>query len=953
MAGTWGEVTVRRGPSGMPLIEAADEAAAFFGLGYAQACDDLEGLLRQFLLVRAELSLADPDAGARDDNQRRWRVHDEARTAYESLPARMQECYRAFTAGIAERVAEVPELVPAWAPPLDPWLPIGVNRTVMLFWVIADAVAALRVAGVELPPVVSELDRTPMTPGSNAWVLTPPRTADGATILVSDPHLPFGDVYAMHEATIVTPSLHYTGFTFLGAMLPALAHNDAVAWGCTTGGPRVSDAYRVPDLGHEELTINGLRSPVIARQDGWAYAICSPYTDTIAETESQLLAMLRTRSVAEFRTVLARRAFPPQNILAADRDGASLYVRTGRVPRRAATATGILDLSQTWNGYLDPDELVHLDGAPSGYLQNCNSAPDTVAPEVCTDDWHRDAFHDVPGRQTSRSERSIELLAGAVGVDAESVKAWAVEDRWPDTPRWREALAAAVSSDPARVAGWSDERTAFAEDLLAFDGSASPDSTRATAWLAWRTAVAQTPLDPAGLRALVDSLDPGLLLDAVERAAIDRRPYGDVHRMASGEPGRGGAFTVRPSADGDVQPSLQVPLRATYFKDDVAFAGGPALRIVNFDATGMTSWSLLLPRQAAAFSRGDVLPTPFRATDADVERSFPARAATSEDTIAASRFHPDLLAAEDLPRVPVRAKDLPTIQAQWPIAQPAPADVEIVDVNAAGVHEAPRVRLRLYRPSAHGHDTPVLYWMHGGGYLAGDPESDDPIAIDIVRRLGIVVVSVRYRLAPAHPAPAALEDAYSGLAWIYRNAAELGVDPTRVAIGGGSAGAGLAAALAQLTHDRAEYRPIFQLLVQPMLDDRTAVRTDLDLTFVRGWEAESNRFAWEAYLGQPPGSEHAPEYVVPARRDNLSGLPPAWLGVGTLDLFFEEDIDYARRLQLAGVSCETHVVPGAFHGFESIFPDAPVSRSFVTTAVGALAAALGVADRAKDTVDSR
>ncbi|MFD4960416.1 penicillin acylase family protein [Microbacterium sp. NPDC058389] len=624
MADTRGRVEVRRAPSGTPLIEADDEAAAFFGLGYAQACDDLEGLMRQFLLVRAELSVADADAGMRDDNQRRWRVHEEAQAAFETLPAEMQACYRAFMAGIAERLAEVPDLVPSWAPPLDPWLPIGVNRTVMLFWVIADAVAALRAAGIELPSVVSELDRTPMTPGSNAWVLTPPRTVDGATILVSDPHLPFGDVYAMHEATIVTPSLHYTGFTFLGAMLPALAHNDAVAWGCTTGGPRVSDAYRVPDGGQQEVTINGLRSPVVARADGWAYAICSPYTDAIGETESQLLAMLRTRSVDELRTVLERRAFPPQNILAADRDGASLYVRTGRVPRRAATSTGILDLAQTWDGYLEPDELVHLDGAPSGYLQNCNSAPDTVAPEIRSEDWHADAFHDAPGRQTSRSERSIELLADAVGVDAVRVTAWAVEDRWPDTPQWRAALAAAISSHPARVACWDEERSLFADDLVAFDGNAAPDSTCATAWLAWRTAVARTPEAPDRLRERVDALDPELLLDAVERAVIDRRPYGEVHRMASGEPGRGGAFMVRPPANGDVQPSMQVPLRATYFKNGVAFAGGPALRIVRFDLTGMTSWSLLLPRRAAEFSRGEVLPTPFRAADTTLERSFPA-----------------------------------------------------------------------------------------------------------------------------------------------------------------------------------------------------------------------------------------------------------------------------------------------------------------------------------------
>ncbi|MFD4960415.1 alpha/beta hydrolase [Microbacterium sp. NPDC058389] len=316
------------------------------------------------------------------------------------------------------------------------------------------------------------------------------------------------------------------------------------------------------------------------------------------------------------------------------------------------------------------------------------------------------------------------------------------------------------------------------------------------------------------------------------------------------------------------------------------------------------------------------------------------------------QFHPDLVAAADLPREPVRAKDIPAIQAVLPIPHPAPADVEIVDFNVDGVHGAPPVRLRVYRPVTPGRQTPAFYWMHGGGYLAGSPESDDPIAIDIVRRLGIIVVSVRYRLAPTHPAPAALDDAYSGLAWIYRSAARLGIDPGRVAIGGGSAGAGLAAALAQLTLDRAEYRPVFQLLVEPMLDDRTAVRTDIDLTFVRGWEAESNRFAWEAYLGQPPGREHAPEYVVPARREDLSGLPPAWVGVGTFDLFFDEDLDYARRLELADVPCETCIVPGAFHGFESIFPEAPISKSFVTAAVEALGVALGVGDRSKASTGS-
>ncbi|GAA0431894.1 penicillin acylase family protein [Leifsonia naganoensis] len=613
----WGEVTVRRSATGMPLLEAETEPAAFFGLGYAQAADEPDALLRKYLLVRGELATVDgPGATGRDENQRRWQVLEEARTAFASLPAALQDCYRAFIAGVSAYFDEHPRLLPAWAPPLEPALPIGVNRTVMLYWTIADAAQELRAAGIPLPEVVSELDRTPMTPGSNAWVVAPWRTRDGEAFLVSDPHLPFGGAYAMHEATVVTPTLHYTGFTFLGAMLPPLAHTADIAWGVTTGGPRVSDAYRVPDTAEPAVELNGVRSPIVARHDGAAYAICSPYTDRAAATELQLLAMLRARDAGELRETFAAGGFPPQNVLAADRTGASFYLRTGRVPRRPDGATGVLDPQQRWNGFLEQDELVHLDGAPSGYLQNANSAPDTVAPELSAEGWSADAFNDVPGRQTPRSERAIQLLARAVDVDADDMLAWAVDDLWPDTPAWQDGLAAAVDAHPARIAALPAERRAFLRLLLDFDGHASPTSVGASAWLAWRGDIARTPEAPETLRDRVDALDPELLLGALEHCALETRPYGELHTIA-GHPGRGGSFTVRPGAAGDVQPTMQAALRATYFADGEAFAGGPALRVVRFGSDGMRSWSLLLPRQAAAFSRGEVLPTAFHPRDAD------------------------------------------------------------------------------------------------------------------------------------------------------------------------------------------------------------------------------------------------------------------------------------------------------------------------------------------------
>jgi acetyl esterase/lipase len=229
------------------------------------------------------------------------------------------------------------------------------------------------------------------------------------------------------------------------------------------------------------------------------------------------------------------------------------------------------------------------------------------------------------------------------------------------------------------------------------------------------------------------------------------------------------------------------------------------------------------------------------------------------------------------------------------------------------------VGVRLYRPAGTTAATPALLWIHGGGYVLGTAAQDDLLCRRFVKTLGISVASVDYRLAPEYPYPAPLEDCYTALTWL---AGLPGVDGDRIAIGGASAGGGLAAALALLARDRAELTPVFQVLVYPMLDDRSVGR-HLDNPGHRLWNATSNRFGWKCYLG---GAD--PEAAVPGRRTDLAGLPPAWLGVGTLDLFHDEDLDYAARLQAAGVPCEVHVVPGAFHGFDGVAPKADISTGF-------------------------
>jgi acetyl esterase/lipase len=197
----------------------------------------------------------------------------------------------------------------------------------------------------------------------------------------------------------------------------------------------------------------------------------------------------------------------------------------------------------------------------------------------------------------------------------------------------------------------------------------------------------------------------------------------------------------------------------------------------------------------------------------------------------------------------------------------------------------------------------------------------------LAAELSCVIVSVTYRLAPETTFPGAIEDCYAALSWLFNSAADLGIDPTRVGVKGESAGGGLAAALALMTRDRGEFSLVFQNLKAPMLDDRTCLRTDIS-PFIGEflWTPDQNRFGWTAFLGHAPGIEGVSPYAAPARATTLAGLPPTFISVGSIDLFLEENLEYARRLAVAGVPIELHVYPGGFHGFDMI-PGAAIGAS--------------------------
>ena len=227
----------------------------------------------------------------------------------------------------------------------------------------------------------------------------------------------------------------------------------------------------------------------------------------------------------------------------------------------------------------------------------------------------------------------------------------------------------------------------------------------------------------------------------------------------------------------------------------------------------------------------------------------------------------------------------------------------------------PSISVRVHRAANTTGTSPCVYSIHGGGYVLGSSSMDDASFDAWCPQLGVVGVSVEYRLAPETPYPGPLDDCYRGLQWVVDNADDLGVDPSRIGVHGISAGGGLAAALALLARDRGGPSLAFQLLDCPMLDDRQ-LTVSSQVHGLAVWSKESNTFGWRAYLGDLYGTADVPIHAAPARATDLRGLPPAFVSVGTVDGFHDEDVDYAVRLNQAGVPTELHVYPGAPHGYQ-------------------------------------
>ena len=312
-----------------------------------------------------------------------------------------------------------------------------------------------------------------------------------------------------------------------------------------------------------------------------------------------------------------------------------------------------------------------------------------------------------------------------------------------------------------------------------------------------------------------------------------------------------------------------------------------------------------------------------------VQRS--PQAANLDGAVARPPFDPDVRAALDAADdivVSLTPAEIPALRAcavvptrdEYTLGGRFDAE-EHVTRSADG---AP-VRLVVLRPRPRGDALPVIYHVHGGGMVVGTPYDVLPSLGEPALELGAAIVSVDYRLAPENPYPAPLDDVYAGLVWVFQHAQELGFDRDRIILEGVSAGGGLAAGAALMARDRRSPAVLGQMLVYPMLDHRNDSASAHQMAGAGTWDRIANATGWAAYLGGLAGDD-VPTYASPALADDLGGLPPTFIEVGSAETFRDEDVDYARRIWAAGGDAELHVWPGGAHAFDALAPDAPLSR---------------------------
>jgi acyl-homoserine-lactone acylase len=628
--GKFEDVTIYRDDFGIPNIFATTEEGAAYGMGYAQAEDRLEELLKQYR--RAEGTMAEvfgPEYVRHDYRQRLWQHRAISEANYPQLSPKTRAIIEAYQAGISQYMKEHPEEVPAWAPKLEGWQIIALGRYIIWGWPENDAGTDLMRAGIKPDPISPR--------GSNEWVVTGSRTADKVPLALIDPHLGWYGEFRFYEARLYGGALTTSGVAIPGQPLSSLGHNQYCSVAMTTGGPDAADVYeeelnpsnprqykydgnwrdmtvrqetirvkegeKVADQHFEiEYTHHG---PVVAHKNGKAYAMKLPYFDQFRLVE-QVYAMATAHNLEEMKKALGMCQLMEQNIMVATVDGDIFYVRNGRVPVRPngfdwkRPVPGNTSASE-WQGIHALDDLVQAQNPWQGYMQNCNISPEFMmksCPMVPARYKDRPYLYNPDSALHQRAEMVLNLLHGDSRVTVEDAVGIALSPQVSKADLWQARLAAAWEKADQQTKG--DAKAAKLYDLiLRWNRRADADSVGAIAYKFWKDQLGQAVRqdDRAG-RNPTDSVKDEQLVQALVAGAqeLDKQwgrlevAYGEVYRV-----GREGGSRNWPVGGGSLL-GMATPRAITFEKLDgktfIGKGGQTSTQVVQLSKPPR-SWTLL------------------------------------------------------------------------------------------------------------------------------------------------------------------------------------------------------------------------------------------------------------------------------------------------------------------------------------------------------------------------
>jgi acyl-homoserine lactone acylase PvdQ len=603
------EITIYRDEFGIPNVFAQTEEGAVYGMGYAQAEDRLEELLRQYRRAEGTMAEVFGPSFLRDDyRQRLWQHRAIAEANYPKLDPKVRSLLEAYQAGIKHYMKKHPDEVPPWAPELHPWQIIALSRYIIWGWPEGDAGGDLRRAGIEPDPISPR--------GSNQWVIAANRTADGVPFALIDPHLSWYGPFRFYEARLYGGELALSGMAIPGLPLSSLGHNRYCSVAMTTGGPDAADVYEEElnpanrrqyryDGQWRDMTVRTERirvkedgqvreqqfeieythhGPIVAHRSDKAYAMKLPYFDQFRLPE-QSYRMATARNLEEMKKALALFQLMEQNVMVATVDGDIFYLRNGRVPIRPKgfdwkrPVPGSTPASE-WLGIHPLEDLVQSTNPWQGYLQNCNVSPEFMTkfcPLVPPRYAERPYLYNPDNPLHQRAAMALELLHANTRVTVADAIAMALSPQVYNAELWQARLVAAWEKAAAQTK--ADPKAARLYDLIVrWNRRADPDSTGAVAYRFWKDQLGENVLraDRAGLPPPAQVTDQQLLA-ALRAGAVELDKqwgrlevrYGEIYRV-----GREGSTRTWPVGGGSVL-GLATP-RAIGFqpnKDGKTFLG--------------------------------------------------------------------------------------------------------------------------------------------------------------------------------------------------------------------------------------------------------------------------------------------------------------------------------------------------------------------------------------------